>query len=67
MDKKLDHSLVNLLPAVLLNWHEDFALTEETMAKAMEDDQNTDRYLIYTLRLSNSFVRGSSSSLKSKN
>jgi hypothetical protein len=56
LEKKLDHSQVNLLPAVLLSWHEDFALTEETMAKAMEDDQKTDLYLIYTLRLSNSFV-----------
>lgn len=52
----VDHSNVELLEPVVVHWHEDFALKEEEIAKALVDDAKTDFYLIRGLRISSYFA-----------
>ena len=53
---KLDPGKVNFLEPIMMEWHEDFILKEELFEKALEQDNETDYYLIYGLRLSQYFV-----------
>lgn len=49
---QLNHENVTLLEPVLIHWNEDFNLRDSEIDRALEEDQNTDFYLIRGLRMS---------------
>lgn len=56
MEEEADLCNVEFLEPVVIYWHEDFALKEEQVQKALEDDASTDFYLIRGLRISSYFA-----------
>ena len=56
MEEEADLRNVEFLEPVVIFWNEDFALKEEQIQKALEDDAKTDFYLIRGLRISSYFA-----------
>ena len=51
IEKYLDHDFVEVLETKIIEWHEDFAVTDEQLANALEKDPEVDVYFISGTRL----------------